>query len=455
MFGSHLAMNDAAARQPRTLIVGLGETGLSCARFLAARGVEVAVTDSRDLPPALPRIRAELPDVPLFLGGYAAAAVGRAERIVVSPGVSKDIDMLRQARARGVEIIGDIDLFAQTATAPVIAITGSNGKSTVTTLVGAMARRAGLRAGVGGNLGPPALDLITDPEPDLYVLELSSFQLETVSGLAAAVAVVLNISADHMDRYTSLADYAGAKQRVYRRAARRVVNRDDSLAASLADNPSPADSFGLNDPGRAGFGLREIDGAVWLVQDWTRLLPASEVGIVGRHNLSNALAALAVGAAAGIPMPAMLQTLREFKGLPHRSQPVTETRGVRWINDSKATNIGAALAAIQGTPGPLVLIAGGQGKGADFRELADGIQDRLRAVVLIGVDAPLIAEALDGRVPCHFADSMDAAVQLARTLAQPGDAVLLSPACASFDMFNGFAARGDAFVAAVNKWVAP
>lgn len=455
MSGSSLTMNNVFEREPRTLVVGLGETGLACARFLAARGVEVAVTDSRDLPPALTRIRAELPDVPLFLGGYDSAAVARAERIVVSPGVSKDIDVLRQARARGVEIIGDIELFARTATAPVIAITGSNGKSTVTTLVGAMARRAGLRAGVGGNLGTPALDLITDPEPDLYVLELSSFQLETVDSLAASVAVVLNVSADHMDRYASLADYAQAKGRVYQHAARQVVNRDDALAASLAANAAAADAFGLDDPGRAGFGLREVGATLWLVQDRTRLLPASEVGIVGRHNLSNALAALAIGAAAGLPLPAMLQTLREFKGLPHRSQLVAERQGVRWINDSKATNIGAALAAIRGTPGPLVLIAGGQGKGADFRELAAGIDDELRVVVLIGVDAPLIAEALGGRVPCHYAADMDEAVKLAAELAKPGDAVLLSPACASFDMFKGFADRGDAFAAAVNRRVTP
>jgi len=454
MLGSSLSMSDAKPRQPRTLVLGLGETDLSCARFLAARGVEVAVTDSRDLPPALPRIRAELPDVPLFLGGYDKAAVERAQRIVVSPGVSKDIAELRGARARGVEVIGDIELFAQTATAPVIAITGSNGKSTVTTLVGAMARRAGLRAGVGGNLGTPALDLITDPEPDLYVLELSSFQLETTHSLVADAAVVLNVSVDHMDRYGSLGDYANAKGRIYQGARRRIVNRDDPLAASLAADFSPADAFGLDDPGSAGFGLRAIDGVLWLVQDRTGLLPAADVGIVGSHNLSNALAALALGAAAGIPMQAMLQTLREFKGLPHRSQLVAEAQGVRWYNDSKATNIGAALAAIRGTPGPIVLIAGGQGKGADFREFADGIQDQLRAVVLIGVDGPLIAEALGDRVPCHFADGMDAAVQLAKSLTQTGDAVLLSPACASFDMFSGFAARGDAFVAAVEKWVA-
>jgi UDP-N-acetylmuramoylalanine--D-glutamate ligase len=454
MFGSSLLMNDTMLKQPRTLVVGLGETGLSCARFLAACGVEVAVTDSRDLPPALARIRAELPDVPLFLGGYDAAAFLRAERILVSPGVSKDIALLQEARARGVEVIGDIELFARTAQAPVLAVTGSNGKSTVTTLLGAMARRAGWRAGVGGNLGTPALDLITDPEPDLYVLELSSFQLETVDNLAASVAAVLNISLDHMDRYARPADYVDAKRRVYRNAQRQIVNRDDELAAALADRAEPADSFGLSDPVDGGFGLREFDGTTWLVQDRVRLMPAGEVGMLGRHNLANALAALAIGVAARIPMQAMLQTLREFKGLPHRGQLVAESSGVRWYDDSKATNIGAALAAIRGTPGPLVLIAGGQGKGADFSELARGIRDELRAVVLIGEDAPLIAAALGDRVSCHFAEDMDDAVRRASELAQPGDAVLLSPACASLDMFEGFAARGDAFADAVKRWVA-
>lgn len=441
-------MNESQ-RQERTLVVGLGETGLSCARYLARRGVEVAVTDSRVEPPGLATIREELPDVALFVGGFSADAFVRAGRIVVSPGVSLDEPLIRRARQRGAEVIGDIELFARVARAPVVAITGSNGKSTVTTLVGAMARSAGLDTRVGGNLGTPALDLLGDSEPDLYVLELSSFQLETVSSLKAQAATVLNVSADHLDRYASLEDYVRAKQAIYRGARHAIVNRDDARATELAGHYRIEDSFGLSPCPQGGFGVDESADGAWLLQGETRLLGADEMRLPGRHNLSNALAALALGQAAGLPMSAMVQTLRVFPGLPHRTQWVADVGGVRWFNDSKATNIGAALAAIQGIPGPLVWIAGGRGKGADFTELAAGMEGRVRAAVLIGEDAPLLAEALRSRVRCEFATDMEAAVRQAGRLAQPGDAVLLSPACASFDMFSGYAERGEAFMRAV------
>lgn len=435
----------------RTLVVGLGATGLSCARFLARRGVEVAVTDSRDQPPALAEIQRELPDVALFLGGFDAQAFARAERIVVSPGVSLEEPMLGEARRRGVEIIGDIELFARSVSAPVVAITGSNGKSTVTTLVGAMARRAGKDVRVGGNLGTPALDLIQNQEPELYVLELSSFQLETVYSLHCLAATVLNISADHMDRYSSLQSYATAKQRIYEGAAVQVVNRDDAIAAVLAVGTGPRLGFGLGEPSGEDFGIRTVDAVAWICKGRERLMPVSDVRMPGRHNLANALAALALGEAAGLTHEAMLQVLREFQGLPHRTQWLGEYDGVTWYNDSKATNIGAALAAIHGFDGPLVLIAGGQGKGADFRQLAAGMDERVKAVVLLGEAADEIEQVLRDRFSVHRATDMIDAVRQAAALAEAGDTVLLSPACASFDMFNGYAHRGDVFSLAVRE----
>lgn len=433
----------------RTLVVGLGTTGVSCARFLSHIGVPVAVTDSREQPPGLETLQRELPDVALFLGGFDKQAFERAERIVVSPGVSLREPLLVDARARGVEVIGDIELFARHASAPVIGITGSNGKSTVTTLLGLMAQQAGRSVRVGGNLGVPALDLLKEDEPDLYVLELSSFQLETVQSLSCLAAVVLNVSPDHMDRYDSLGDYAKAKQTIFHHARLQVVNRDDEYAAALAHEHAPVVSFGVTEPKGKDYGLRTMDGEMWIACGDTALMPVAELRMPGRHNLANALAALALGAAAGLPVEAMLRALREFQGLPHRTEWVGEYQGVRWFNDSKATNIGAALAAIQGFEGPLVLIAGGQGKGADFTELAAGLDARVRHVVVMGEAADEIESVLQGRIPVSHATDMQEAVRLAAARSQPGDTVLLSPACASFDMFRGYQHRGECFVQAL------
>jgi UDP-N-acetylmuramoylalanine--D-glutamate ligase len=452
MYSAADYMDPDPLQHARTLVVGLGVTGLSCARFLARRGVEVAVTDSREQPPALAAMQQELPDIALFLGGFDAEAFARAQRIVVSPGVSLHEPLLVAAQQRGVEVIGDIELFARTATAPVVAVTGSNGKSTVTTLVGAMARRAGKDVRVGGNLGVPALDLIQEQEPDLYVLELSSFQLESVSSLRACAATVLNICADHLDRYDSLASYAQAKQQIYRGAAVQVVNRDDPIACALADPSGSMIGFTLQQPGDEDFGVSIVGNASWIVKGGERWLPVAEVRMPGRHNLANALAALALGEAAGLSRPAMLQVLREFQGLPHSAQWVGEYQGVRWFNDSKGTNIGAALAAIHGFDGPLVLIAGGRGKGADFRQLAEGMDDRVKAVVLLGEAAHDIADALAGRFDTVFVSDMTNAVHSAATLADAGDTVLLSPACASFDMFNDYQHRGEVFMRAVREF---
>jgi len=435
----------------RTLIVGLGATGLSCVRFLAQRGVEVAVIDSREQPPALADMQREFPDIALFTGGFDAEVFARAERILLSPGVSLQEPLLVEAIQRGIEVIGDIELFARTAKAPVVAITGSNGKSTVTTLLGAMARQAGVDVRVGGNLGTPALDLLGTQEPDLYVLELSSFQLETVQSLHCRAATVLNISPDHLDRYDSIASYAGAKQRIFAGADVQIVNRDDVAASELASSEAPVVGFGLGKPAAQDFGLLETSDGLWIAKGSERWMSASAVRMPGRHNLANALAALALGDVLGFPREVMLLVLKEFQGLPHRTQWVADVDGVSWFNDSKATNVGAALAAIQGFDGPLILLAGGQGKGADFSELAAGLDARVKAVVLLGEAAEEIEVALQGTVATQRAFDVFDAVRQAAALAVPGDTVLFSPACASFDMFSDYRQRGETFMQAVRE----
>ena len=437
----------------RVLVVGLGASGLSAARYLAARGAQVSVTDSRAEPPGLADLRREWPAVPVHTGGFEAESFARAETLVVSPGVSVQTPLIAEARARGAEVLGDIELFARENTAPVVAITGSNGKSTVTTLVARMAGRSGLVTGLGGNIGTPALELLAGEPKDLQVLELSSFQLETTHSLRPVAAALLNLSEDHMDRYAGLADYTAAKTRIYLGAEALVVNRDDPRVVatlSLAQAGQAVIRFGLGEPEGNDFGLREVDGEPWLCRGHENLLPESALMMAGRHNTANALAALALGHAAGLKLPAMLEVLREFPGLPHRTQWVAEKGGVVFINDSKATNVGAALAAIEGVrAGRLVLIAGGQGKGQDFAPLRAAVARRCRAVLLIGEDAPRLAGVLEGAAPVECLPDLDAAVARAAELAEPGDAVLLSPACASFDQFTGYADRGERFIRAV------
>ncbi|MFV1972356.1 MAG: UDP-N-acetylmuramoyl-L-alanine--D-glutamate ligase [Thiohalobacterales bacterium] len=445
-------MEDMVENERRTLVVGLGKTGLSVARYLSGRGLPVAIVDSRAEPPGLEELRTDLPaDVALFLGGFEAAAFERAEQIIISPGVSLITPQIAAARERGVSVIGDIELFAQAAAAPVVAITGSNGKSTVTTLLNAMAQRAGLQVRTGGNIGTPALDLITESEPDLYVLELSSFQLEVTHSLQPAAAVVLNISADHMDRYPDIDAYAAAKQGVYHDAALQVVNADDPVAARLADPARPQVRYTQQVPAAGEYGLCASDGRSWLAGGDELIMPVADIGMSGTHNTANALAALALGAALGLPRDAMVGALREFHGLPHRMQQITERRGVTWYNDSKGTNVGATLAAIDGIAGKVVLIAGGDAKGADLSPLASALQRNGRAAVLLGAAAAELQTLLAGILPVALADDMPQAVELAAGMAHTGDAVLLSPACASTDMFRDFRERGDAFVAALRE----
>ncbi|KAA6186626.1 UDP-N-acetylmuramoyl-L-alanine--D-glutamate ligase [Thiohalocapsa marina] len=464
---------DATALPPagsRVLVVGLGKTGLSCARWLLARGYRVAVTDSRDAPPGLETLRAELPDAAVMPGGLDPTAFAAADLIVLSPGVSLAEPPVAQALADGRPVIGDIELFARAATAPVVGITGSNGKSTVTTLLGLMADESGRRVAVGGNLGAPALDLL-DAGVELYVLELSSFQLETTHSLALRAATVLNLSPDHLDRHGDLAGYAAAKRRIFTHAKTAVVNRDDPVAAALADDVADQLGFTLEAPQRIGdYGVAVHDGRPWIVRaghdGHAPLLPVDELRLCGRHNLANALAALALGGLCGLDPAAMCRVLRRFRGLPHRGELVAEANGVRWINDSKGTNPGATAAALDGlvpapepSPAPhseqgrAVLIAGGDCKGADFGALAVVVARSARAVVLIGRDAPRLEAALAGTVPLLHARDMDDAVRLAAAQARPGDCVLLSPACASFDMFDDYQQRGRLFAAAVERWL--
>ncbi len=434
------------------IVVGLGKSGMSLVRFLAQQGVRFAVADTRANPPELETLKRDYPQVEVRCGELDADFLSRASELYVSPGLAVATPALAEAAARGVKLSGDIDLFARHAKAPIIAITGSNAKSTVTTLVGEMAAAAGKRVAVGGNLGTPALDLLAD-DVELYVLELSSFQLETTDQLNAEVATCLNISEDHMDRYSGLPAYHLAKHRIFRGARQVVINRDDALSRPLIADQVTCWEFGLGKPDIKRFGLLEENGEKALAFRFDALLPVSELKIRGAHNQSNALAALALGHAAGLPMEAMLATLRTFAGLPHRCQWVGERAGVNYYDDSKATNVGAALAAIEGLgadiAGKLVLIAGGDGKGADFSALKQPVARFCRAVVLLGRDAERLAESLGDAAPLVRVKTLEEAVQRGCELAEAGDAVLLSPACASLDMFKNFEERGRLFAQAV------
>ena len=434
------------------LVVGLGSTGLSCVRYFHGQGIPCSVVDSRETPPGLDEARALDPDMPITLGPLDADRLKRASRLVVSPGISLDEPAIADAMAAGVPVCGDIDLFRAATDAPIAGITGSNGKSTVTALLGDMAVAAGRRVGVGGNLGTPALDLLDD-ERELYVLELSSFQLERAGQLKLAVATVLNMSADHLDRHGNMQAYHHAKHRIFLGCQASVYNRDDPLSRPLQADSVLSWSFGLGAADRRGYGVGEVDGARWIFREFKPVMPVADVAMVGTHNLANGLAALALGEMLQLPLDVMLDTLRRFSGLPHRCQLVGEGSGVRFINDSKATNPGATLAALRGLEGEgLVLLLGGQGKGADFTELCGEVAARCRAVILLGEDAPLFDAALPDSLPRTRADSMEAAVEAAVACSEAGDVVLLSPACASFDMFSGFAARGDAFTRAAQHY---
>ncbi len=432
---------------PNALVVGMGATGAACARYFAAVGRNAWFVDSRSSPPELDAIHAALPDAQTFTGGADMTFPDSVTQVVVSPGVPLQQPLLEEARRRNLQIVSDIDLFVAERRAPMIAVTGSNGKSTVTSLTTAALGAAGWQARAGGNLGTPALDLL-DPRAEVYVVELSSFQLERSAEINADVAVILNVSADHLDIHGSMSAYRRAKARVYAGCGHAVVNRDESIQEDL---PGVATTgFTLGEPGPRDFGLRERDGHIYLACGSALLLRATELKLRGRHNLANALAAIALGTAVGGDLNELLKGLREFNGLPHRLELVVELEGVQWINDSKATNVGAAISSVQSVDGPLVLIAGGDAKGAGFSPLADALARRGDcSVVLIGRDREQIAVSLGDACAVYRANDLPEAVALSRELAVPGGTVLLAPACSSLDMFSDYRERGAAFAAAV------
>ncbi|MES2218353.1 MAG: UDP-N-acetylmuramoyl-L-alanine--D-glutamate ligase [Pseudomonadota bacterium] len=435
------------------VIVGLGVTALSCARFLKKQNIPLAFADTRAEPPNLARILADYPNCQVSLGKLDDKLLDSAAKIIVSPGVSIKEPALARQIGQGKTVIGDIELFAHVVAEPVIAITGTNAKSTVTTLVGKMALMAGLRSEMGGNLGTPALDLLERNNPELFVLELSSFQLETTHSLKPQVAALLNITPDHMDRYATLKDYQDAKHRVFMNCEIAVCNRDDPATDALNHYSKQKVQFTLQTPGKQEFGLVMCEKESYLAFEDQLLMPVHDLPILGRHYQANALAALAIGHSFGLRMAPMIETLLTFNGLEHRCQLVRERNGIRWYNDSKGTNVGATLAAIEGLgpeiDGKLILIAGGVGKNADFSPLVPGVAKYVRTVILIGESAPVLADILTDRVEICFAKSMQEAVTLAEQAATPGDSVLLSPACASLDMFKNFEHRGAVFTEVV------
>ena len=435
------------AKTHKDLVVGLGATGLSIARYLQRNDGNAIFYDSRETPPGVDELQALFPDSELLLGDAKLPA--DVDRVIASPGVPDSQPMLKKALSKKLEVVSDIELFASEAKAPFVAITGSNGKSTVTTLLYYMCVADQRKALAGGNLGEPALDLLDQNKPDIYVLELSSFQLHRTRHLPAGVAVLLNVSPDHLDWHANEDEYRQAKYRVFREASAAVVNRADEAAADYAKRCERMVSFGLDAPEDGQYGIRVDDGKRYLARGESLLLSIDELAMYGVHNQLNALAALAAGDLLGLDMAAMLQVLVEFPGLPHRMQFVARIAAVDYINDSKATNVAAAVASIASVDTMLVLVAGGDGKGGDFGELANALEDKLRGAVLIGKDAEKIANALDTLMPVHFAENMAAAVNMAANCAESEDTVLLAPACASLDQYDNYMARGDAFCDAV------
>ena len=439
------------------VVAGLGISGVSAVNFLHEQGYRVAVTDSRETPPGHDQIPAE---VKTSFGQLDLELLLQAEEIILSPGLAPQLPEIQQVIAKGIPVVSDIQLLRRATDVPIVAITGSNAKSTVTTLIGQMSQNAGRKVAVGGNLGRPALDLLKD-QPELIVLELSSFQLETTSNLNAAVAVVLNMSEDHLDRHGDMFGYHKAKHRIFQGVKKVVYNRDDSLTRPLVPDQTPMQSFGLNAPDLNQYGiLREDNGTLWLARGRERLIKSSELYIQGTHNVANALACLALGEAIGLPRDSMLETLKQFKGLEHRCEYVKTVHGVRYYNDSKGTNVGATLAAIDGLGAAIepqqakvVVILGGQGKGQDFSLLKDSVAKYVKVAILIGEDAPILQTALQGSTELIQAQSLKQAVELAQAKTTEHDVVLLSPACASFDMFTGYPDRGHQFVACVNTLV--
>jgi UDP-N-acetylmuramoylalanine--D-glutamate ligase len=439
------------AQYASAAVIGIGVTGYSAARYLTARGLEVLVIDSRSEPPLGNEFKREFPSIKTQFGAFTENALEGHALIIASPGVSLKEPMLRAAKKRGAHIVGDIELFLQENKKPLIAITGSNGKSTVTSLVGEMCAAGGIKPLVAGNIGKPALDALTDHKDyDVAVLELSSFQLETTYQVPAESAAILNISADHMDRYDSMGDYVLAKARIIRGAKRAVLPRHDERLAQIT-NVNEILGFDLQKPSTENdFGIVKRSGKRWLAKGKTRLMRLQDIPLVGLHNVKNVLSAFALVDFLNLPLESLVKAVMNFKSLPHRMQTIAKINNISWVNDSKATNVGATATALNNLEQKIVWIAGGQGKGADFDELKPVVNRNIRQLILIGEDAAKIEASLSGLLPISFATGMQDAVNQAASIATDGDIVLLSPACASFDMFQSFEDRGTQFAHCVD-----
>ena len=444
----------------RVVVVGLGDTGLSLVRWLQRQGAMVIATDTRRAPPQATVLQREFPDMPMSLGVGPDAAIAGADLIAVSPGVDRRSGAIAQAAQRGVSVVGDVELFAQALAlrgdqTPVIAITGSNGKSTVTAMAGEICAAGGLRPVIAGNIGLPVLDALSGidegaAKPGVFVLELSSFQLESTISLQPRAATVLNISEDHLDRYSGLPEYAAAKARIFAGDGVQVLNRDDMRSMRMTRPERSVITFGLDVPqDDKGWGLSARDAGASLQRGSMSIAPVSDLRVAGLHNAANALAAGALCRAIGVADEAIARGWQTFEGLPHRVKNINKINNICFYDDSKGTNVGATVAALTGMREPVVLIAGGDGKGQDFAPLAAAARGRARAVVLIGRDAPLIAQAIGDHVPLIHAEDMAQAVDMAFDAARAGDAVLLSPACASYDMFRNYVHRAEVFAEAV------
>ena len=428
-----------------TLMVGLGETGLSVAEHLVMEGVPVRIADDRERPPRLSEAQ-HLDSVEIVTGEFGTSLLDGVSRVVLSPGLPADIPLALAAKDREIPVVGDIDLFCERATCPVLGITGSNGKSTVTSLTTELLKAAGHVAAAGGNLGPPALNILREKELDFAVLELSSFQLEINMAFTVQAGALLNISADHMDRHGSASRYQELKSRLLDKAGTIVVNRDDPTVMYLAEGCESIVSFGLSEVPHPHFGIVKRGGEKFLAQGDRELIPISALKLPGTHNQSNVLAALALCAAVGVEPERVVAKAAEFSGLAHRCQFVRTVNDVVYLNDSKATNPAATAAALSGLSAPLILIAGGQGKDADFAEVARVAQGRVRCAYLFGRDKEKLAAALKGSSDLVMVDDLAQAVSAASQIAEPGDTVILSPACASQDMFADFTERGRTFM---------
>ncbi|MBV1915203.1 MAG: UDP-N-acetylmuramoyl-L-alanine--D-glutamate ligase [Pseudomonadales bacterium] len=440
------------------LVLGLGISGYSCVKYLSRIDANFTVMDSREHPPMLDQLIAEFPEVPYIVGVDLSSPyvnLDQVQTVVISPGISVDNAVVDTVIKNGGRVVGDIELFSREVTAPIVAITGSNAKTTVTTLVGEMAKEADIAVGVGGNIGTPVLDLLEQDKKQLYVLELSSFQLETTENLNAAVATILNLSDDHMDRYGGIEGYKKAKQKIFSNCLSLVINRGQPDLVPVAESNKNSISFGLDKPCERQLGLIKENGVQFIAYENSKLISTDDLKIEGEHNFLNAMAAIALGMLVEIPTEKMIRCLKKFKGLPHRCEWVANIDNVQFFNDSKATNVGACIAALTGLgksrSGKILLVAGGDGKGSDFSPLIEPVSHFVSNLFLFGRDAKQLERQLHGTTAIFMVKDLTEAVELAWQHAQPGDLVLLSPACASLDMFDNYQQRGDQFKELVYK----